>query len=89
MTRAKRVRKPRVADTASVHPKTVTAVSQGAVEAPRRTRGTIRPGYPAKVRRRAHSGLAWDVALELAGGDARRLDVVSATEVVVRNHPVR
>lgn len=80
--------KPPIRHTASVHPATVTAISQGTLTPRRRqtyTRGPLRgQQYVIKVDPRV-----WSTALELAGGDATRIQIRSATEVVVTNKSKR
>lgn len=72
---------------ASVAPSTVTKVSKGQVAVPRRVRAAeVRP-RASKVDVVQVDPQVWRAALTAAGGDAGRLEVVSTTEVLVRNHP--
>lgn len=70
---------------ASVHPKTVTAVSQ---QPPARRRSGSRRA-PAKLETVQVHPEVWATALELAGGDASRLQVQGPTEVIVANRSSR
>lgn len=75
---------PKVQREASLHEKAVQHVASDSLTfATRRGRGPAR-NSPV-VTRRACDPLAWATALELADGDAKRLRVVSWTEVRVEN----
>lgn len=75
---------------ASVAPSTVTKVSrEGAVPRPRRGRAQERRARTTVAvtghRGAGVDGLAWATALELAGGDQRRLVATGPHTVEVRN----
>jgi hypothetical protein len=77
---------------ASVAPSTVTKVSKGQVAKSKRARAAeARPRASKVVIRSTPWGQVHPVvratALAAAGGDTRRIEVVSTTEVLVRNHP--
>jgi len=76
---------PKVQREASLHEKAVQQVASESITfaATRRGRGPARNSRV--VTRRLCDPLAWRVALELAGGDAKRLRVLSPTEVRVVN----
>lgn len=78
-------RKPRLQQVAAVAPSTVTKVSKGAVAQPRAARAAeVRPRTSRVATSSKADPLAWATALDLAGGDARRLVVESYTQVLVR-----
>jgi hypothetical protein len=69
------------------HPQTVTDFSRGALVRPPRTyvRNAAQIGsYVVKV-----DPVVWQTAMEIADGDRFRIEVRSATEVVVHNHSKR
>jgi hypothetical protein len=72
-------------DKASVAPATVTAISKGEV---RRTRK--KAGKPQNVASPVHivkpDIRVWKMALRLAKGNRKRLEVVEPTTVIVHNH---
>lgn len=72
--------------TASVAPSTVTKVSKGLVAAPvaRRERAVESRVRTSRVAVTRVNPAVMEVALRAAGGDASRIEVVSATEVIVR-----
>ena len=74
---------PKVQREASLHEKAVQRVARDSLTFPaRRGRG---PQRNSSVTSRVVDPLAWSVALELAGGDVKRLRVLSPTEVRVVN----
>ena len=75
-----------MAKDASVHPKTVTAVSRGeklSGSVPKRARRS------SKVTLIAVDPRIWETAKKLAEGDPHRIEVINASEVIVHNHPRR
>lgn len=76
----------RVETDASLHEKTVQNAAQLALEDQRKERALEgRPRTTKAQTIRVVDQRVWRRALGLAGGDARRLEVVSETEVRVRN----
>lgn len=78
----------RVRERATVHPATVTKVSRGTVQRRKRARQVPVQRAPRLTRADVHPEV-WATALGLAGGRASHLEVVSPTEVLVHNQPVR
>lgn len=70
---------------ASVAPATVTAVSKETVARSRTTKAPSRQRNPVTASQVHPEVMA--VAFNLAGGDPRRLKIVSTTEVLVTNAP--
>lgn len=71
--------------TVQVHPQTVSEASEGKhLHRSRRAPGA-RSTFEVHVLK--VDSRVWDVAMGLADGDARRLQVVSSEEVIVLNHP--
>ena len=71
---------------ASVHPKTVTALSEGKVSPLKKQARRVGyeprdPSWELKVHPKV-----WSVAMLACGGDAKRIQIVSETEVVVWNN---
>lgn len=77
---------PDFEEQASVHPDTVEKYSKGELAAPsrrnvRRVKNPQDPGYYIKVDEKA-----WEVAMDIAGGDALRIEVISERELIVWNN---
>lgn len=68
---------------ASVHPSTVTRVSEGKVALPKPQRRPV-SDRPSRVTRLRVDPDLWAVAMAHAGGNGKRIQIISETEVWVR-----
>lgn len=73
---------------ATVHEKTVKKAAELAEQADAKVH-RIRTGHQTRstVHHLKIDHRVWSTALELAGGDAKRITVVHEGEVIVHNHP--
>jgi hypothetical protein len=69
---------------ATLHEATVQAVARGDAPSWRRRRGGLNPHPVSDVTVTRVHPLVWAEAMRRAGGDAKRIEVLSATSVIVR-----
>lgn len=69
-------------EVATLHYKTMREIGEGKIKAIKRPRKT---GRPAKVLRITVVPEVWAVALTLAGGDVKRIQILSNEQVLVHN----
>lgn len=73
--------------TASVHPGTVTEYSRGEHRRGRRKELSDRRPYSTRAQSTQVHAEVWAIAVDSCGGDKRRIEVLSPTEVYIHNDP--
>lgn len=79
----------RVAKDASVHEKTVQKVASGTVRKPAKKRNQATGSVSSAVLHIKVRPDVWAKALELCGGNPRRIQVIAADQVLIHNKPRR
>ena len=81
---------PTLPDQASIHPKTLGKLSRGELPPPEVTNKRIRQGATRRQQQTLddydYVHPAWHIGMELADGDASRIEVLSETELMVHNN---
>jgi len=79
----------RVQKRASVAPSTVEDIGSGKIVTPVKTKARNTPrntGKSSKVKHTVVDMRVWKKAMQIAKGNRHRLEVKSATEIIVHNH---